>query len=293
MRFILNFRIIVPVTALIFVRLIAFASSEILEKKSLDIDENKFVVEKHKDFFEWTLNDQKVKEDKYFWKVFFQGQEIGTIQCEDNPRPGSCSRHFATWHKGDASHAKTLPSLDGAVQYLAKKELAASSRLTDTEWNNVTERRFGVSFDHPAGKSVRKIHKMEVSDPFPANARPNYDMKPSDAWNSLQIEFDIDKISPITISIHKKKAMTYDQTLSVIRKLFGDSMTDFHGNKNFMVNGVKGYEFAGQLGGRIQQRWIVIFHKERQYVFMFGAFKEYFRNVEPLIEKMLGSIKFL
>jgi hypothetical protein len=267
------------------------ASAETLEKKEMTIDGKSVIVEKVKDFYEWKLNGKKIKEEKYIWKVLMQGQEIGTVQCMDNTKPGACSDYYATWLKGDASHAKNFKSLDESVRHLAGKERKSASSSQASEWTNVSEARLGLFFEHPTGKTVKKIHKLEVSDFLPANAKMSFDSKPSELWNSLQIELANDRISPIQVMVHDKKPMTYEKTLSILKKMYGDMPGNIASNKKFTVNGLNGYKYTWTVGDSLQQRLIVIFHNNRQYIFVFGAFKEHYEYLKPIMEKMIGSIK--
>jgi hypothetical protein len=269
------------------------SSAETLEKKELTVDGKAVTVEKTKDFYEWTLNGKRIKEEKYIWRVLIQGQEIGTIQCTDNTKPGACSDFYAVWNKGDASHAKNFKSMDEAVRHLEGKESAASAYSQAPEWTRISEGRLGLSFEHPSGKNLKKIHKLEASDFLPANARMSFDSKPSESWNSLQIELANDRLSPIQVFIHDKKPMTYEKTLSILKKMYGDMTGNIAGNKKFNVNGINGYEYTWTVGGGLQQRLIVIFHNGRQYVFVFGAFKEHYEYLKPIMERMIGSIKLV
>ena len=278
------------------------ASAETMETYEFNVDGRAVMVEKQKSFYEWFLNREKIREDKYTWVAFLQGQEIGTIQCLDNPRPGPCSKFYATWHKGDLSNAKTLAALDAAVQYLARKEMDFLSTLTDVAWTTLEEPRLGIKVDWPGGKGVESSFQ-KIGEPLSAFAAMDMEAlfgQPASRadWNKYSAVVQPESSGSalvISLFVHEKAPVPYEQAADELKGLAGVMLPPseigalrINGGK-IVVNGAEGYDLRSE--HRIGSGRMLIFYRSgRQILLQFQYASEGEAAFRETIEQVVRSL---
>jgi hypothetical protein len=279
-----------------------FAAAETMETNEFKFDGQAVTVEKQKDFYGYLLNGEKIRAEKYIWKAFLQGQEIGTIQCTDNPLPGPCSKFYATWHNGDLSDAKTLVSLDEAVQYLTRKETAFLSVLTDMEWTTLAEPRLGIKVNLPGGKGV-EADFQKSGEPLAAYAEMDmekmFGQPASQAnWNKYAAIVRPEgsaAVLVISLFVHEKQPVPYERAMAELKGLAGIMLppseieslqTD---GEKIVINGVEGYDL--KFDHRIMSgRMLVFYRGGRQILLQFQISGDREAVFRETMARVVGSL---